>query len=342
MMDNDLLYVELKNTLMRSIYEGTYAAGQPIPSERTLSELYGLSRVTVRKTLQLLANQGIIRKKTGLGNIVSFERCSHPGKLDQIALVAPAQRTFFSLFLDHFQRIADAADALVFFIQQSERERIEDTLFRLLLHGIHNCVIWLDYKMLDPVYIERLRALGMNMVFFDIPVSTPYADNVILDNTDAIHSLCQYLRENGRSPLAYVSRENTSPTSFFEREIAFSAENPHSVILHIPWFHSGYLAEHMNRFILDTLYPAHRPGSLLCSDGEIGVALKKALQYHEIDDILIASIDDFPEAEELSLTVYRQPYDRFAQQVFDCLATQNASAGWRAGTYRIKGELLIR
>ena len=95
MMDNDLLYVELKNTLMRSIYEGTYAAGQPIPSERTLSELYGLSRVTVRKTLQLLANQGIIRKKTGLGNIVSFERGSHPGKLDQIALVAPAQRTFF-------------------------------------------------------------------------------------------------------------------------------------------------------------------------------------------------------------------------------------------------------
>lgn len=341
-MDNDLLYVELKNILMRNIYDGTYAVGQPLPSERTLSEFYGLSRVTVRKTLQVLADEGVIRKKTGFGNIVSFERGSHPGKLDQVALVAPAQRTFFSLFLDHFQRIADAAGALVFFIQQSERERIEDTLFRLLLHGIHNCVIWLDYKMLDPVYIERLRALGMNMVFFDIPVSTPYADSVFLDNMDAISSLCQYLEDNGRPPLAYVSRENTAPTSFFEREHAFSSRNPHSVILHIPWFHTGYLSEHMDRFILDTLYPAHRPGSLLCSDGEIGVALKKALQYHEIDDILIAGIDDFPEAEELSLTVYRQPYDLFAQQVFDCLATQNTSKDWQAGTYRIKGELVIR
>ncbi|MBC5649465.1 GntR family transcriptional regulator [Christensenella tenuis] len=341
-MNDDLLYIELRNALMRKIYDGVYAAGEPIPSERSLSELYGLSRVTVRKALHLLAQQGVIHKQIGVGNTVSLERTSYLGTLDQIALVAPAQRTFFSLFLDHFQKIAGASDALVFFIQQSERERIEDTLFRLLLHGIHNCVIWLDYKILDPIYIERLRVLGMNLVFFDIPVSTPYADNVILDNRDAIHSLCRYLEKNGKPPIAYVGRENTSPTSFFERECAFSSEMPHSVILHIPWFHSGYLAEHMNRFIWDTLYPRHRPGSLLCSDGEIGVALKKALLHHGINDILVASIDDLPEAKELPLTVYSQPYHLFARQVFDCLATQNSSADWQAKTYRIKGELIVR
>ncbi len=56
MMDNDLLYVELKNTLMRSIYEGTLcrrAADSPSVPFR----VYGLSRVTVRKNAQLLANQ---------------------------------------------------------------------------------------------------------------------------------------------------------------------------------------------------------------------------------------------------------------------------------------------
>jgi DNA-binding transcriptional regulator YhcF (GntR family) len=161
-MANDLLYVTLKNDIMRKIFKGTYKDGEAIPSERILANEYDMSRVTVRKALDLLESDGIVKRKLGKGTIVSLNKQSYNGSLDIIALVAPAQRRFFATFIDYFQKIADQHNSLVVFIQQSEHESIKDTIFKLLQKGIHNVVIWLDYETLKGQDIQRLRGLGMN------------------------------------------------------------------------------------------------------------------------------------------------------------------------------------
>lgn len=342
-MTNDLLYVTLKNDIMRKIYTGVYKDGETIPSERILAGEYGMSRVTVRKTLEVLETAGVIQRKLGKGTVVRLSTRSYNGGLDVIALVAPAQRRFFSTFIDYFQKIADRHNSLVVFIQQSEHEAIADTIFKLLQNNIHNVVTWLDYETLNAQYMQRLRGLGMNIVLFDITVNSPYADCVCLDNRDAIISLYQYVASKNNKSIVYVSRENTDPSSYQERYRAFQELSPLGIVWSFPWDFRNYLANRTDRFIFDHLSPANRPGNIICSDGELGIALKKALIRHKIDDVLLVSLDDFPECSELEMTVYKQPYDRFAEKIFYCLMEQNFNTlNWQASLHHVKGELVIR
>ena len=50
----ELRYLDLKNDICAQIYKGTYLNGERIPSERQLALDYDVSRITVRKALELL------------------------------------------------------------------------------------------------------------------------------------------------------------------------------------------------------------------------------------------------------------------------------------------------
>ncbi|MBU3810913.1 MAG: hypothetical protein H9893_04585, partial [Candidatus Niameybacter stercoravium] len=209
--------------------------------------------------------------------------------------------------------------------------------------NIHNVVIWLDYKTIQNKYIQRLRGLGMNMVFFDIIQDTPYADCVCLDNEHAISTIYQYVRDKGHQNVVYVSRENISPSSYLERDIAFSKLNPLGMVWTFPWDFKNYLANRPDDFVFDYFMPYYKPSSIICSDGELGIMLKKSFQKHGIRDVFLVSLDDFDECEELGITVYKQDYNLFAEKIFSCLMEQNSNCiTWKADTYRIKGELIIR
>ncbi|MEJ7165324.1 GntR family transcriptional regulator, partial [Staphylococcus capitis] len=47
--------------------------GDQIPSENELVSTYGTSRETVRKALELLANDGMIQKIRGKGSVVIYQ-----------------------------------------------------------------------------------------------------------------------------------------------------------------------------------------------------------------------------------------------------------------------------
>ena len=56
-MGNENLYETVKNRICNDIFEGHYEDGDRIPPERELEELLGVSRVTVRKSLELLEEE---------------------------------------------------------------------------------------------------------------------------------------------------------------------------------------------------------------------------------------------------------------------------------------------
>lgn len=76
------LFEQLKDTIIQKIAEGEYKKGDKLPSERELSKMYGISRVTVRQSLNELVQSGVIVKKQGKGNFVATKRIEH--KLDSL------------------------------------------------------------------------------------------------------------------------------------------------------------------------------------------------------------------------------------------------------------------
>jgi GntR family trehalose operon transcriptional repressor len=64
-------YSNLYNTLHSMIKDGTLKSGDKLPSENELMAEYGISRDTVRKSLQLLLENGFITKIRGKGSFVT-------------------------------------------------------------------------------------------------------------------------------------------------------------------------------------------------------------------------------------------------------------------------------
>ena len=53
------------------IESGELAPGRPVPSLRTLSERYGVNRLTASKAIKVLADEGRVRRVTGRGWFVT-------------------------------------------------------------------------------------------------------------------------------------------------------------------------------------------------------------------------------------------------------------------------------
>ncbi len=61
---------QLYQELLTQIQDGTYQPGDKIPTELQLSEMYDISRVTVRQTLARLVDEQILIKRAGKGTFV--------------------------------------------------------------------------------------------------------------------------------------------------------------------------------------------------------------------------------------------------------------------------------
>jgi GntR family transcriptional regulator len=65
------LYAQIEALLAAGIRDGTLPPGSRLPSEDSLIERFGVSRTTIRKTIQNLAQSGLIEIRRGKGTFVT-------------------------------------------------------------------------------------------------------------------------------------------------------------------------------------------------------------------------------------------------------------------------------
>lgn len=90
------LYEQLKLLIKKDIVDKVYKPGEKMPSETELGERYGVSRITVRRAVKELSNEGLLTCKQGKGTFVN-----HPKIRSQIldlggfieTAVSPGSRT---------------------------------------------------------------------------------------------------------------------------------------------------------------------------------------------------------------------------------------------------------
>lgn len=64
------LYVQIERTIRDRILSGDWKPGDQIPSEEQLCEDFGVSRVTIRQALRILADDGLLSRGRGRGTFV--------------------------------------------------------------------------------------------------------------------------------------------------------------------------------------------------------------------------------------------------------------------------------
>lgn len=71
------LYYQLREIIIDMIDNKELKPGDAIPTERELSEIQGISRVTVRKAIQSLSNEGYLFTEHGVGTFVAEPKSLH-------------------------------------------------------------------------------------------------------------------------------------------------------------------------------------------------------------------------------------------------------------------------
>lgn len=66
------VYEQIAAQIARRIESGELAPGRPIPSETTLMQMYpGVARTTIRRSINRLREQGLVRTVPGRGSFVT-------------------------------------------------------------------------------------------------------------------------------------------------------------------------------------------------------------------------------------------------------------------------------
>ena len=68
------LYEQVKDFIVRRIQDGSWRAGDRLPSESELVAQFGISRMTVNRALRELTEQGRIERVAGVGSFVAEDK----------------------------------------------------------------------------------------------------------------------------------------------------------------------------------------------------------------------------------------------------------------------------
>lgn len=74
-------YYQVKEILQKSIEKGKFKPGDRLPSEQILCSRFGVSRITVRKALDLLVREGFIFRERGRGTFVTVPPLKQPAQI---------------------------------------------------------------------------------------------------------------------------------------------------------------------------------------------------------------------------------------------------------------------
>lgn len=70
-------YQRIKAAILANIHSGVWTAGTAIPTEMTLTQEFGVSRMTVNRALKELTDERVLERRQGSGTFVAQAKFSH-------------------------------------------------------------------------------------------------------------------------------------------------------------------------------------------------------------------------------------------------------------------------
>lgn len=79
-------YIQVYSTVRDWIYQGSYKPGGRLPTEEELCRLFEVSRITTRKAVDMLVDEGLVLRQPGRGTFVVEDLADAPviGEMDQL------------------------------------------------------------------------------------------------------------------------------------------------------------------------------------------------------------------------------------------------------------------
>jgi GntR family transcriptional regulator, arabinose operon transcriptional repressor len=219
------LYEQLYNYVADAIHSGALKPNDRVPSEKELAEQFNVSRITSKKALERLYQDGLIDRIRGKGSFVAD--AAHPQETGKplnrsnvpiisrlIGVIIPDYSDSYGLRLVQAIEEQSAKEGYHIIIKRSYglQDREEDAIRSLVQLDLRGLIIFPVHGDYYNQELLRLVLGGFPVVLVDRHLKGIPASTVYTDNTSASQRLTQYLLEKGHQHIAFISPppENTS------------------------------------------------------------------------------------------------------------------------------------
>lgn len=332
---------QVRSELIGKILSGVYAPGDRLPTERDYAERSGISRVTVRRVYEQLETAGIIVRRRPFGTCVSDTFRAHAGPLESIGLITTLPHEFSGCFVEAVSRCCRELDALlVLGIPEPDtgEEQLEIAV-KMATRGVKDLIVWGADRSFDFSVFERLRILGVNLVFYDQVIPGAFADYVGLDNRGAMNLLLERAAADGARNCIFVNYSDLDVNTNAERQAAFEAFQ-HPALLRRSIRTIGRNASPAEYRRLAESLRRSASGEPTAIVG-VNAPVIEALFKTPVPGAKLYCVDSTPGLSELGAVGCRQPIAEMAKAAVQALQLQRKKGdAWRAAIRRFPGKLV--
>ena len=211
-MDNRFLYQEISQKILKRIEADALKEGDIIPTEKELSELYGVSRNTIRNAVQLLVDGGRLKKIRGYGTVIT-------NKLPKtsIGLIVPdIINTFFTRITRGVEDVAVQQGCSVILCNSDNNTEKERKYLDELKDSVLGFIVAPATGNQNYAHYGELIQKQIPFVFIDRYLPEFNVGYVTCDNERGGYLATKYLLERGHRRIAII--EELDATSIRERE----------------------------------------------------------------------------------------------------------------------------
>lgn len=306
---HDYLYARIASRLRRQIAEGEIPPGARLPSLDDLAELHGVNRLTVRKAVVQLRNEGLVYSVPAQGNYVSkitggkvVEEARSPmiGLLSHVlnpAGYGPYHQSILSGVYDELGKCE--ANLLVMAAGMVKPTDFPGMVRRARTDGM----VYLG--PFDDVILSKMVMTGPPAVVVDYHVTGLNCDSICVDNAAGAAEAVRHLISKGYGGHIAVISGMAGDTSTEERTAgarrAFvEAGIPFDGVRIVP---GHYMREGGESAMLALMQGGALPCAVFCMNDEMAVGAMTVLQHAGCSvpgDVAVVGFDDTIWAESTS------------------------------------------
>jgi len=212
------LYHQIERALLEVIRRRALVAGDLFPSENELAAEFGVTRLTARRAVDRLVQQGVLRRDRGRGTFLAAAPAAAPEPVGTLTLIVPMTSVV------HLQTLRGAeAEArshgfrLVAVHSDADPAAEAGQIEAALAAGTEGLLLWPAAGSASRAPLDRLRAAGVPCVLLDRVLDGVEADQVVVDDFGGAYQATAHLAQLGHRRIALFLYEDTDVSSVRRR-----------------------------------------------------------------------------------------------------------------------------
>lgn len=318
-------FMELAEELRDRISGGGFKPGDFVGTEVQLAEYHRLSRMTARRAVQQLVDEGIVERRPGLGIFVS-EKKSAPVRIRFMAgnlLWIPAVRVAHAVQ----ECAAGPGFEIEVFDACGKLAAFNDELAGLADGGFSGAIVMSQHDAAFSRAVVELAAAKFPLAVVDQTLTDIPVASVASDNRRGGWLAAREFISLGHRRIAFIGDLSADTTATRAKGVADAcaeASIPPPSQYDIPGQRFADWEPMIRRRVEELLAASQLPTGIVCSCDAVARHVMRVLAdcgVHVPDDMSVSGFDDDPIAEWTSpaLTTVRQDFDAMGRMAFAML-----------------------